>query len=207
MDQRDEPFNLMSQYRIQPDFDIKYDDEFFLKASNLTDRSGWWYCLGVGPQNVDQDGCRSPMSESIFKISFKENGAEIEGLARWTSIYGHQSESVEHFSHRSEKVSYTEDKIFLEYRLQGSDRKGICVYNFKTRNGRGALDGYLQDSNEKYRVQLYGIRLDQSEGEPKWSDARNLARNSFLSSLVNIPDKTYPGQDDQISILPGIHSS
>ncbi|RVV97925.1 hypothetical protein EKE94_10670 [Mesobaculum littorinae] len=183
-------FNLLSQYKIQPDFNIEYGHENYLRLSNMSDRSGWWYCIGV--ISGDSEGSKHPakmISESLFRISFKENGAEIEGRAQWLRKYGNQEPAIEHFSHKADKVSYTEQKMFLEYRSLDSSRKGICVYNFKTKSERGAIDGYLQDSGAERRVQLLGIRLDQSRTysediDEVWEAARRQARSSHISEYL-----------------------
>jgi hypothetical protein len=86
---------------------------------------------------------------------------ELDGEVKWKGEYGQQEpEKSEIISHKSDKVSYTSSKMFLEYKEPDFGRRGICVYNFGTSPQGAVLSGYLQDANSNVRVQLQGIRIE-----------------------------------------------
>ncbi|MCZ4272165.1 hypothetical protein [Maritalea porphyrae] len=152
-------FSLLSLYRLQEDVELNYKDGSLRAGSEISDRQGWWFCEGT-----NQAG--DVVSESVFHVSFREHGVELDGIVNWNCSYGRQLESsTETISHKSDKVSYTEQKMFLEYRDHASDRRGICVYNFSTTPEGAVVNGYLHDAGSVERIQLQGYKLDSSKEE------------------------------------------
>lgn len=176
-------FNLISQYRLQEDVELKYNEPNIRLDSQLSDRQGWWYCVGL------LDG-QKIVSESIFQISFLEHGAQLDGEVRWLDEYGRQQKGSEIISHKSDKVSYTSSKMFLEYKEPDYGRRGICVYNFGTSRQGATLLGYLQDANSDVRVQLHGIRINGEKtsiplSEEMFEGAREeAAASAHLRSII-----------------------
>jgi len=147
-------YNLISQYKIQDDVDLDYSSDNIRRKSEMSDRRGWWYCVGLRGS-----GSSEPVSESVFHIEFLEHGVEIDGEVRWMSKYNDQEPVRESINHKSDKVSYTTTKMFLEYKEPDFGRRGICVYNFATSTKGAVLTGYLQDHNSAERIQLFGVRI------------------------------------------------
>lgn len=183
IDMFEDVFTLLSQYRLQDDVEIRHGEEVPLMGSMVADRRGWWYCVGLS------DGDEKVVSESLFRISFREHGAEIDGIARWRTEYGRQRSGIEHISHKSDKLSYTSNKMFLEFKSSDLDRRGICVYNFSTNRDRAVMHGYLQDAGSSERIQLHGIRIEEpSNGNTldagAFVEARKIAADSHLAQIV-----------------------
>lgn len=145
-------FVLLSQYRLQEDIEVNYNSHNPLANSKVADRQGWWYCVGTSKDKKE-------VSEAVFRISFRESGVEIDGAVNWRSRYGAQISEWEQMNHKSEKISYTYNKMFLEYKNTDGSRKGICVYNFFNVLGEARMHGYLHDDGSAERVQLAGVKL------------------------------------------------
>ncbi len=185
IDMFEDVFTLLSQYRLQDDVEIRYGEDIPLLGSMVADRRGWWYCVGL------MDGDERIVSESLFRISFREHGAEIDGIVRWRARYGGQRPGIEYISHKSDKLSYTSNKMFLEFKSSDLDRRGICVYNFSATRGKAIMNGYLQDAGSSERIQLHGIRIDELPdkavlNEQSFVQAREYATSSNLSQYVEM---------------------
>lgn len=194
-------FNLLSQYRIQDDVEIDYSSENIRRKSELSDRRGWWYCVGCKESDLSK-----PVSEAVFRIEFLEHGVEIDGEAYWTEQYNKQAPGRESISHKSDKVSYTQTKMFLEYKEPGDGRRSICVYNFSTSEEGAVLKGYLQDNNSSERIQLFGIRIKDEYEIPSHSRKRKVSQSNdnLLLDAVRKDARNHPHMQ---RVMEGIRES
>jgi len=157
-------FESLEKYKTEEfkiDYSAQIESEDRFKKRKFVDRSGEWITIGFDGKKV--------VSVAHFKVLFMQHQAEITGIAHWTNKYPDREQKfgIEEFQHDSTDVSYADKKIFLEYAANSSRRRGICVYNFKKRNGEDRLEGYMQDEGQENRVQLIGYRLCRIENPSK----------------------------------------
>ncbi|WP_299671314.1 hypothetical protein [uncultured Roseobacter sp.] len=155
-------FNALQSYKSE-EFLINYDGGKTLRArlSNRrkADRGGHWVTIGY-----DRSGI---ISLARFDISFQGREVSIQGLAYWKTKYADREQKfgIEMINHDKRNVTYSAERIFLEYGNPASNRKGICVYNFFKDDGQignlpeERLEGYLHDDGFSERVQILGIKV------------------------------------------------
>lgn len=151
-----EYFNVLkSDYldRFKIDYEQEDESNRIKKFSSIIDRRGCWITIGHENKEVKSIAC--------FDIDFDKGLATITGRVVWKNKKLGDIEGLgfEDFHHKDESVSYTDQKIFLEYKNQSGTRRGICIYKFNKINSMERITGYLQDDDNNSRVQIIGMKV------------------------------------------------
>ncbi len=177
-------FDALHKYALD-EFDVDYTvtDQNkaarLVKNSNVVDRSGCWITIGYKGDRVNSIAC--------FDLNFKRHQAYIFGQALWIDGLknGDKYLGIEEMAHSDGKVSYTDNKVFLEYGGKGVNRWGICVYNFKKQHGEERVVGYLQEDGSPDRVQLIGFKANLDPKGVSVGYQEMIARNkSKIEKLI-----------------------
>lgn len=157
-------FEALLGYRLDEiivDYSAKKPAKRVINAKRFVDKAGRWLTLGFVDGKV--------ISVAAIDIGFIGHQGTINGRVYWHKDFScspsKQAQSAsrntthEEISHQGNKVSYTDSKMFIEYRDKITERKGVCVYVFGRNQNQERISGYFQDDESDKRVQIIGLKL------------------------------------------------